>query len=170
MSRSGNATLPKVTAPEVQPTTLRGRPFEKGKSGNPNGRPSGARNKTALAAEALLDGKVEALTNKLIDKALKGDMTAMRLCFERILPRNRDRAVGFNLPKIETAADACAASSAVLGECAAGNLSPSEAAAVIDLIVKHARIVELTEIEARLLALEESQKETNEPSKPAQTP
>ena len=113
-------TLPEVTAPEVQPTTPRGRPFEKGKSGDPNGRPRGARNKTTLTAEALLDGKVEALTNKLIDKALKGDMTAMRLCFERILPRNRDRAVAFNLPDIETAADARAASSAVLEECAAG--------------------------------------------------
>jgi hypothetical protein len=89
-------------------------------------------------------------------------MTAMRLCFERILPRNRDRAVGFNLPKIETAADARAASSAVLDECAAGNLSPSEASAVIDLIAKHARILELTEIEARVLALEQSQQESKQ--------
>lgn len=160
MNQTDNAPLPQVTAPEVQPTTPRGRPFEPGKSGNPNGRPKGARNKTTLAVEALLADSVEALTDKLIDKALAGDMIAMRLCFERILPRKRDRTVAFNLPKIETAADARAASSAVLEECAAGDLSPSEAAVVMGLIAKFANIVEATDIEASVRALEQNQKET----------
>jgi Family of unknown function (DUF5681) len=35
----------------------RGRPFEKGVSGNPTGRPRGSRNATTLALEALLDGQ-----------------------------------------------------------------------------------------------------------------
>ena len=35
----------------------RGRPFEPGTSGNPNGRPKGSRNKTTVAIEALLDGE-----------------------------------------------------------------------------------------------------------------
>jgi len=34
--------------------------FQKGQSGNPNGRPVGARNKTTLAIEALLGGEAEA--------------------------------------------------------------------------------------------------------------
>ena len=41
-------------------------------------------------------------------------------------------------------------------------MSPSEASAVIDLIAKHARIIELTEIEARLLALEQSRQDTKQ--------
>jgi hypothetical protein len=34
--------------------------FKKGQSGNPSGKPKGARNKATLAAEALLDGEAEA--------------------------------------------------------------------------------------------------------------
>jgi hypothetical protein len=42
--------------------TKQGARFLKGQSGNPSGRPRGARNKTTLAVEALLDGEAEALT------------------------------------------------------------------------------------------------------------
>lgn len=40
---------------------LRGRPFEKGRSGNPAGRRTGSRNKATLAAAALLEGGSGAL-------------------------------------------------------------------------------------------------------------
>ena len=77
----------------------RGRPFEPGKSGNPNGRPKGARNRTTALAEGLLDGEAEAITRKLIDKALEGDNAALRLCLERLLPPKRGRTVSFELPE-----------------------------------------------------------------------
>jgi Family of unknown function (DUF5681) len=38
--------------------------FKPGESGNPAGKPKGARNKVTLAIEALLDGEAEALTRK----------------------------------------------------------------------------------------------------------
>jgi hypothetical protein len=63
-------------------------------------------------AEALLDGEAEAISRKLIEKALEDDTTALRLCLERILPPS-DRPVAFDLPKIETAADALKASASV---------------------------------------------------------
>ena len=65
----------------------RGRPFEPGKSGNPIGRPKGARNQATLLAESLLEGEVEAITRKLINRALEGDTTALRLCLERRVTR-----------------------------------------------------------------------------------
>jgi ribulose 1,5-bisphosphate carboxylase large subunit-like protein len=51
----------------------RGRPFGRGQSGNPEGRPPGARNRKTLAAAMLLDGEVEALTRKAVELALAGD-------------------------------------------------------------------------------------------------
>ena len=89
-----------------RPGRVRGRPFEKGQSGNPAGRRVGCRNKTTIAAAALLTGEAEALTRRAVELALVGDPTgAMRLCLERILPPCRDRAVKFVLPPIESAAD-----------------------------------------------------------------
>jgi Family of unknown function (DUF5681) len=40
----------------------RGHPFEKGRSGDPAGRPRGCRNRSTLAAQLLLQGEAEALT------------------------------------------------------------------------------------------------------------
>jgi hypothetical protein len=132
----------------------RGRPYEPGQSGNPKGRPKGSRNKTTLAIEALLDGEWESITRKLIEKAQNGDMSALRLCLERLLPLRRDPPVAFVLPEIKTAADALKASSAVLQACAEGVPSPSEAAQVMELISSHVRVFEVVEFEARLGALE----------------
>src|SRR5262249_52318163 len=99
------APLADNTAPKQ-----RGRPFRAGQSGNPNGRPKGSRNKTTVLVEALLDAESEAITRKLLEKALDGDMAAMRLCVERLLPLRRDRPVAFELPSIANAADAQKAS------------------------------------------------------------
>jgi len=137
----------------------RGRPFEPGKSGNPNGRPKGARNHATIIAEALLDGEADAITRKLIEKALGGDGGALRLCLDRLLPPRRERTVTFQLPvKVETVADATSASSSVLAAVSAGHLSLDEASTVMGLISSHVRFLEITEIEARLAVLEKAQR------------
>ena len=122
----------------------RGRPFPRGRGGNPAGRPIGARNKASLMAEALLDGEAEALTRRMVDLAKYGELGALRFCLERLLPVRQSRLVTFDLPKFETAADAVEASSAVLAACAEGRLSPAEAAEVMGLIAAHVRALETT--------------------------
>jgi len=66
------------------PGRVRGRPFEKGRSGNPAGRRVGCRNKTTIAAASLLAGEAEALTRKAVELALGGDASALRLCLEHL--------------------------------------------------------------------------------------
>jgi hypothetical protein len=51
------------------PWRVRGRPFEKGPSGNPAGRRTRCSNKATIVAAALLEGESEALTRKAVELA-----------------------------------------------------------------------------------------------------
>ena len=130
--------------------TTRGRPFQKG---NP-GRPTGARHKSTVAIEGLLEGEAEAIGRKCIEMALAGDATALRLAMERIAPVRRAR-VRFTLPVIETVTDLPKAISAVLAAIADGTLSPEEGSAIGNAISLQSRALEVSELERRIAALEE---------------
>jgi len=141
-------------AAETTARQQRGKPFPKGQSGNPAGRPVGARNKTSLAVEALFDGEAEGLTRKAIELANGGDMQALRLCLERILPPRKDRPVSFELPEITTAKQAAHAISAVLAAVAKGDVTPAEASEISKILDVYVRAVETTELSERIERLE----------------
>jgi hypothetical protein len=130
----------------------RGRPFE---PGNP-GRPQGSRNKATIVAEMLLDGEANKLTRKAIELALAGDVTAIRLCLDRIVPPRKDRPVLFNLLKMNTGADAAKGVAAIVTAVASGDLTPSEAAELSKVIEAYARALETSDLEARIAKLEGS--------------
>jgi Family of unknown function (DUF5681) len=133
----------------------RGRPFSKGHSGNPRGRPPGARNAATVLAEQLLDGEVEGLIRKIIQKAKHGDVTALRICIDRILPPRRERPVRFEMPELRSVGDASKAIAALMSAVAKGELGASEAGELSKLIENYVRAVEATELEQRLLTLEQ---------------
>jgi len=99
----------------------RGRPFPKGQSGNPGGRPRGSSNRATRAAEMLLDGEATALTRKAVELALAGDQAALRLCLDRTVAPRRERAVELALPPIRGADDILAAIKVVSGAAGCGN-------------------------------------------------
>jgi Family of unknown function (DUF5681) len=143
--------------PELSPAKSekkQGGRFQPGKSGNPNGRPAGSRNKATLAIDALLDGEAATLTRKAIALAKAGDMQALKLCMDRIVPPRRDRPVSFSLPKIEGPADAATAMGAVLEAAAAGELTPMEAGELAKLVDVYVRTVEANDFAKRLAELE----------------
>jgi hypothetical protein len=147
-------TRPETTA-ELQGERKRGRQFKPGQSGNPAGRPPGARHKTTLAIEALLEGEAEALTRKAIELAKAGDGPALRLCLDRLAPPRRDAPIAIELPTVASIQDAVAASSAVLAAVAAGDCTPDEGGRVMALLTAHKTIVEVGELERRITSLEE---------------
>jgi len=127
--------------------------FQKGRSGNPNGRPKGSRNRTTLACEALLEEEAGALTQKAIQMAKDGDTIALKLCMDRIYPARKDRPVRFALPPINSPRDAAEIAVAVAKAVAAGEITPTEAsefAKVIDTYVKAFNTAELDERVARV--------------------
>ena len=137
----------------------RGKPFPKGRSGNPSGKPKGARHKTTLLAEKLMQDDAENIVNAVLTAARDGDMTAARIVLDRILPARRDNPVTFALPKIKRPADAVAASAAILAAVADGRLTPGEALEISKLIDGFVKTLEVAELEARLNELEERMSE-----------
>lgn len=126
---------------EIAAVKQRGRPFVKGQSGNPRGKPKGVRNRATLAAEALLDGEAEALTRKAVEMALGGDVMALRLCLERLVPPRKERPLSFALPPVASVEDTAKAIDGVLAALAQGLVSLSEAKEAIDLIERCRRII-----------------------------
>ena len=120
------------------------------------GKTKGARHKATKAVEVLLDGQVDQLTQKAVDAALGGDMTAMRLCLERICPPRKDSPVQFAMPAMASANEAADALSGILDAVAQGEITPDEASRVASIVEVFRKTLETTELEARLSALEQA--------------
>lgn len=137
-----------------------GRPFEKGKSGNPEGRRTGSRNRITEMVEKLLEGDAERITRAVIDKAADGDMVAARIALDRLAPARRGRPVAFALPrKLETADDLNGAFNAILAAVSRAELSPEEAGSVAAIVEMRRRTLELNELadmRRRLAEMEDS--------------
>ncbi len=72
--------------------------WQKGKSGNPKGRPKGSKNYANILAQDLLERNADAILKKIIDKALDGNDNCLRMCMDRLLPSKR----AIDITKTET--------------------------------------------------------------------
>ena len=128
--------------------------FKSGQSGNPNGRPMGSLNKVTLAAQTLLDGEAKALTRTCIKKALEGDMMALRVCMDRILPARKGRPITVALPEVSTIEGIVEALGVVTSAAAAGEITPNDAATLAGVLETKRKAIETQEIERRITAIE----------------
>ena len=118
--------------------------------GNPGRRP-GVRNKATIAAMALLEGETEAITRKAVELAKAGDTVALKLVLERLLPKSR--AVRIDLP-MRTLEDLDQAGETVREALAEGAVTLDEVRSLAGLLEARRRLIETTELERRLAALE----------------
>lgn len=130
--------------------------FKPGQSGNPAGKPKGARHRATVMAEKLFGDAAEEVCRAVIAKAQQGDMTAARLIVERLCPPRKDRPIDFPLPALASAADAATLMTAILAGVASGEITPQEAAEVARLAEVFVRTFEATEFERRLSELEKA--------------
>ena len=59
------------------------------KSLNPNGRPKGSVNKFTALSRELMSNKGPEIVQKVIDLALEGDRTCLKMCMDRIIPTTK---------------------------------------------------------------------------------
>lgn len=131
-------------------TTTESRKWKRGQSGNPAGRPPGT-GKVAVLRKQIEDHVPEIIT-ALVTKARGGDAGAARLLLERVLPpvKPTEQAQPVALPSGSFTDQG----RAVLAAVAAGELAPSQGAALVSAIGSLARLVEVDELAARVAALE----------------
>ncbi len=138
----------------------RGKPFVPGNTAG-KGRPPGSCNKKTIFQQELeRDGT--AIIQKIKQRALRADPTAMRLCMERLVPLAKEPNTRFRLPPVETAANLTEAISAVTEAVAEGELSAQEGESVARIVESQRRNIEVGEFDARLRALEEASKQRPE--------
>jgi hypothetical protein len=137
----------------------RGRPFPPGQSGNPAGKPKGARHAALKALDAIgADGAADVMA-AVVRAAKEGDMRAAEILLRRLWPERRGRPVPVALPPITDAAalvNAVAAITAAVGE---GELSPEEGQAVAAILETQRRAIETVELDQRITALEARSKD-----------
>ncbi len=131
----------------------RGRPFEPGnKMGR--GRPRGSRNKRTAQAQAILDQYAESITKRCVAKALDGNVRALTLCMDRILPSLREPGIRIRIPKMEQIKDINVASQRIVDAIGNGNITPSEGEKLGAMLQIHRANLERLELEARITELE----------------
>jgi hypothetical protein len=137
-----------------------GHRWQPGQSGNPGGRPAGARHAALVALDQIGIEAAADVLNAVVAAAKGGDMRAADILCRRIWPERRGRPVAFDLPKLREPADLANGLAAVAEAVAAGELSPEEAQAVAAALEGWRRAVETVDIEQRLAALERAASES----------
>lgn len=123
--------------------------FQKGKSGNPAGKPKGAKDKRT-ELRSLFEQHREDLIQVAIDKAKDGDAGALRICIDRLVAPVRSNPVrieGFTGTLTERG-------EAVMVAIAAGSIGAEEGSSLMSMLQAQARLVEATTLDERIAALE----------------
>jgi len=128
--------------------------WKKGESGNPSGKPAGARNKATIMVQTIMERGAKEITEAVVGLAKEGDLSAARLVLERLVPPAKERPIVLNLPDTGSAEGIAEAQSAILQAVATGDLLPGEAATLAGIVEARRKALETQELERRITALE----------------
>jgi hypothetical protein len=134
---------------------MRGRPFQKGVSPNPGGRPKVVGHIRDLARTHSEEAIGTLLT---VMKNAKSPPAARVAAATAMLDRGHGRpgppAVRFTLPNIGSAGDAAVAMTAIATAVACGDVTPAEALDLSKLVESCVKTIEVCDLEKRLQVLE----------------
>jgi hypothetical protein len=125
--------------------------FKPGQSGNPGGKAPGTKSRTTLLRESLADHLPDIL-DRLVEQANAGDLQAIKVLLDRVMPALRpiDSPVRLSLGE-----DLGANGRAILAAAASSEITPDQAAKLLQGVGALARVIEIDELAKRVAALEE---------------
>ncbi|MEI6067952.1 MAG: hypothetical protein WCP96_11455 [Methylococcaceae bacterium] len=133
-------------------------PFEKGASGNKQGRIAG-RTPGAKLRKAI-EAKADEILQAVIDAAILGDMAACKMLLDRITPTLKPQALAINLPVKETLPEQ---GNEIIKATVTGQIPPDVGAGLITALAAQGRLIELQELGDRLDHLEKKLELQNAP-------
>ncbi|MFT4058460.1 MAG: DUF5681 domain-containing protein [Legionella sp.] len=133
--------------------------FKKGQSGNPGGKKPGTLNKRTRLA-TLLEPYAEGLINKTVELAMDGDVNALRLCIERLIPKATGQQIQIDLQglDIESSKTLPIIGKKIIDATAKGALSVQDGNQLMQLINVQKEFLAQEELVKRLDEIESYQK------------
>ena len=137
----------------------------------PKGAPEAVETSPRNCSNNCWNRKPNTCSARPIDLAKEGNLAALRLCMDRLLPVRRDRCVSLEI-STEDIADPAKAFPAILTAIADGTLTPAEGESLSNIVRSQAQTQELLEFDRRLKALEtrNAEKECEKQRKEADIP
>ena len=133
-------------------------PFEKGASGNKQGRIAG-RTPGAKLRKAI-EAKADEILQAVIDAAILGDMAACKMLLDRITPTLKPQALPINLPVKETLPEQ---GNEIIKATMSGKVPPDVASQLVTALSNQGKLIELQELADRLDHLEKKLEIKNAP-------
>jgi hypothetical protein len=123
---------------------------------DPAGRKHGSKNNVTVASSNLIEGESEALTRKLIELALDGNVSCLRHAIDRLHPVKRSAPIKLEgMPAVHDIESAAEASAFLLQKVSAGEVSPQDAEMISRLVDKFINATKWVDIEQELQRLTE---------------
>ncbi|MEI8574555.1 hypothetical protein U737_19920 [Methylomonas sp. LW13] len=128
--------------------------FKPGQSGNPNGRPKG-KSAGGMVRKAIEERR-EDILKVVMDAALNGDLQACKTLLDRIAPTLRPVAASVAIT-LNKSAGLAEQGAEVVNAALSGNVPPDVANQLISVLTHQGKLIETTELIARVEALESRQ-------------
>lgn len=125
--------------------------WKQGQSGNPKGRPTGSGSIAKLREN--ISQHVPEIITQMVNKAKEGDVQAAKLLLERVIPplKSMEQGVAINLPVDASLSEQ---GEIIIQSVAEGTLTPAQGQALLSGLGAQARLIEITDLEQRIIALE----------------
>ena len=125
--------------------------FQKGKSGNPSGRPRGTTESTRLRKQ--ISKHAPEIIQNLLDMANDGDTTASKILLDRVCPPLKSQSLPVKLPIGD--GDLSAQGSQILNLMSFGHLPVDDASGLLTALSNLAKLQEFDSLVERLENLEQ---------------
>lgn len=128
--------------------------WAKGVSGNPAGKAPGTESKITKLRN-MIAARVPDIIDRLIESAINGDTQAAKLLIERALPAYRTESMPINLAITEKL-NLVEIGNKIISAIGNGEMSPDQGTQLLLVLSNQAKLIEVTDLEQRIKALEEA--------------